>query len=234
MEGNRIDDKMQVWSELNGKRIVLAGLDNSQRQIYAQNLAHISSQKSVNLLISERFEEVTEKDLVLLFADMKFDRESVTGKEKDLKLLMEQLQVLAMKRPSAVLLVSDCQVYGKQFGPERSLKEEALGYISHTSREEVPLQYMRMAEHLACGLAREEQLHIRVARQSLRTETENLEQVMEAVIQVLLYGVDGEIYNLPPSGTASVSGEEDDRSPLSPIEIVPDIEKINGITSGGR
>ena len=150
------------------------------------------------------------------------------------QLLMEQLQLLAARNPEAVLLITDCQVYGKQFGTEHSLKESELGFISHTAAAEISLQYMRMAEHLVCRLAEEEKMHVRVARQNLRTETENLEQVMEAVLRVLLYGEDGEIYNLPQSGKPWEYGEEDDRSPLAPIKIVPDTGKTDDRTSLGR
>ena len=239
MKKTKIDRGTQIWSALEGRRIVLAGLNNEQRGIYAQNLAHIFRQKQINLTVSERIEETVQTDLVLVFAQLgnKGSAEKPAGsltENGELQLLMEQLQLLAERKPEAVLLITDCQVYGKQFGTEHSLKESELGFISHTAAAEISLQYMRMAEHLACRLAEEEKMHVRTARQNLRTETENLEQVMEAVLRVLLYGEDGEIYNLPQSGKPWEYGEEDDRSPLAPLKIVPDTGKTDDRTSLGR
>lgn len=252
MSAKQIENRIQIWSDLDGRRIVLTGLNHEQRQVYAQNLVHIASQKGIDLTVSEEFADVTEQDLVLVFAEIKGNQEKNSDEaETDaLKKLMQDLQMLAEKKPAAALLISDYLVYGKQFGTKDSLRENELGYIAHTAKEGIRIQYMRMAEHLACRLAREERFHIRIARQSLRKETENLEQMMEAVIQVLLYGQDGEIYNLPPSGSPLVLEPEEtaektvsgiqsvllqnNRSPLSPAETVPDTGKIEHILSGGR
>ena len=265
MKETQMNRRTELWSAFDGRRIVLAGLNNDQRSLYEGNLFHVSRQKHIKLTVTEKMEKISTKDLVLVFAHVsgpeRMEESNDTPTEKEeLKTLLEALKMLAEKKPAAAVLISDCHVYGKLFGGsgkekepgtgctdsdaacaekrsdgaehKRSVKETELGHISHTGKKEISLQYMRMAEHLACRLAQEEQLHIRVARQNLRPETENLEQMLESLLQVLLYGADGEIYNLPASGKEFVFEGGEEKSPLSPVEIVPHTEKIEGLISG--
>lgn len=241
MKVRQTEDRGQIWSALNGRKLVLTGLDLEQRQFYMQNLVHRCHQKGIDLKISEELEEVTDQDLVLMFAEIKKEEQKEQTGGEALQMLMKQMKILTLKKPAAILLISDRRVYGTQFGQKKNLKENEVGYIAHTSKEGADVQYMRMAEHLACRLAREEELPIRVARQSLRKETENLEQMLDALISVLLYGADGEIYNLTESGKPWVfEGEEsdskvqDEQSPLYWIENTLDTEKLDTIMSGGR
>lgn len=246
MKTEKLDREAQICAALNGRRIVFAGLQNEQRQIYEQNLLHLFRQKQVNVQTADSIRTVTKDDLVLIFGKI----EDAHGGESDKSLtqtakkagtqqtkraqllsLMEQLALLAEKKPAGAVLLSDCLVYGKQFGTPHKYKEDELGFLSHTDQKESVLQYMRMAEHLACRMAAEEQLHIRVARQDLRTETENLGQVMEVLLMLLLYGADGEIYNLPQSGQPWTYGEMEEGSPLSPLEIILDTEKADAAAS---
>lgn len=57
--------------------------------------------------------------------------------------LLSQLQSLAKTRPAAVLLISGNEVYGKCFGTPHALREEELGYISHTAGSDIRAQCMR-------------------------------------------------------------------------------------------
>lgn len=247
MKTEKLDRESQINAALGGRRIIFAGLQNEQRQIYEQNLLHLFRQKQIKVQTTDSIRTVTNDDLVLLFGKIEDEHcaeldKSLTQKEKkagvqqtkrtQLISLMEQLVLLAEKKPAGAVLLSDCLVYGKQFGTPHKYKEEELGYLSHTDQKESALQYMRMAEHLACRLAAEEQLHIRVARQDLRAETENLGEVMEALLLLLLYGADGEIYNLPQSGQPWTYGEVEEGSPLSPLEIRLDTEKADAMASG--
>lgn len=59
--------------------------------------------------------------------------------------LLSQLQSLAKTRPAAVLLISGNEVYGKCFGTPHALREEELGYISHTAGSDIRAQCMRTA-----------------------------------------------------------------------------------------
>lgn len=235
MKMTKIDREAQLCAALNGRRIVFAGLSNTQREIYKQNLIHLFRQKQVNVRTADSIKAVTENDLVLIFGQIEDDTEKSAGaqhtKRGQLLSLMEQLAILAEKRPAGAVLISDCQVYGKQFGTPHKWKEEELGFLSHTDPQETALQYMRMTEHLACRLAQEEQLHIRVARQNLRTEKEDLGQVIEVLLMLLLQGADGEIYNLPQSGQPWTYGEAEERSPLAPLELILDTEKADAAAS---
>lgn len=247
MKTTKLDREAQICEALSGRRIVFAGLQNEQRQIYEQNLLHLFRQKQIKVQTTDSIRTVTNDDLVLVFGKIEDEHcteldKSLTQKEKkagakqtkrtQLISLMEQLAFLAEKKPAGAVLLSDCLVYGKQFGTPHKYKEDELGYLSHTDQKESAFQYMRMAEHLACRLAAEEQLHIRVARQDLRAETENLGEVMEVLLMLLLQGTDGEIYNLPQSGQPWTYGETEEGSPLSPLEIILDTEKADAMASG--
>lgn len=235
MKTTKLDREAQICEALSGRRIVFAGLSNAQREIYEQNLIHLFRQKQVNVMTADHIEQVTEKDLVLIFGQIEDDTEKKAGvqhtKRRQLLSLTEQLAILAEKRPAGAVLISDCQVYGKQFGTPHQWKENELGFLSHTDQDETALQYMRMAEHLACRLAQEEQLHIRVVRQNLQLEKEDLGQVIEVLLMILLYGADGEIYNLPQSGQPWTYGEAEERSPLAPLELILDTEKADAAAS---
>lgn len=231
MKTTKLDREAQICEALSGRRIVFAGLSNAQREIYEQNLIHLFRQKQVNVVTADHIKQVTEKDLVLIFGQIEDDTEKKTSvqrtKRRQLLSLTEQLTILAEKRPAGAVLISDCQVYGKQFGTPHSWKENELGFLSHTDQNETALQYMRMTEHLACRLAQEEQLHIRVVRQNLQLEKEDLGQVIEVLLMLLLYGADGEIYNLPQSGQSWTYGEAEEHSPLAPLELILDTEKAD-------
>lgn len=216
----------KIWKELAGKRIIMAGLDGEQKNMFAENLAHICSQNGVELTVSRQFEERKPEDLVLLFGQMSSIQETdVQGGFRCLERLMEQLKELTKQPSSSAVLVSDCGVYGKQYGTAKKQKENELGYISHTKKEEQHLHYLRMAEHLACRLAKEENLPIKVVRQDKTVEAKDLERMLESALTVLLYGENGEIYNL-----LTGEGEEQEmHSPLSPMRIVTDTEKISGL-----
>ena len=109
--------------------------------------------------------------------------------------LLSQLQGLAKTRPAAVLLISGNEVYGKCFGTPHALREEELGYISHTAGSDIRAQCMRTAEHFACALA-QDGLSVRIGRMGQLSE-ELPQGLLETCAKILLYGADAEIYNLP-------------------------------------
>lgn len=128
--------------------------------------------------------------------------------------LTEQLEQIRVIKPREVLLISDTCVYGKVFGIFHALKEEETGYVCHTDSNDMSAQCMRMAEHLCGRLAREDGVRIKIARVDWGSllETENHrngrkaslqnggpeeEELLEAILRVLLDGVPGEVYNLP-------------------------------------
>ena len=109
--------------------------------------------------------------------------------------LLAQMQSLTETKPSAVLLISGNEVYGKCFGTPHALRENELGYVCHTAGNDIPAQCMRTAEHFACALA-QEQLPVRIGRMGPLSE-ELPQDLLEACARILLYGADAEIYNLP-------------------------------------
>lgn len=142
--------------------------------------------------------------------------------------LLAQMQSLTETKPSAVLLISGNEVYGKCFGTPHALRENELGYVCHTAGNDIPAQCMRTAEHFACALA-QEQLPIRIGRMGLLSE-ELPQDLLEACARILLYGADAEIYNLPcdqpdsseegldMSQAGSVQMEDAEDSSLTPEE----------------
>lgn len=94
-----------------------------------------------------------------------------------------------------MLLISGNEVYGKCFGTPHALREEELGYISHTAGSDIRAQCMRTAEHFACALA-QDGLPVRIGRMGQLSE-ELPQGLLETCAKILLYGADAEIYNLP-------------------------------------
>ena len=123
MKVRQTEDRGQIWAALNGRKLVLTGLDLEQRQFYMQNLVHRCHQKGIDLKISEELEEVTVQDLVLMFAEIKKEEQKEQTGGEALQMLMKQMKILTLKKPAAILLISDRRVYGTQFGPKKNLKE---------------------------------------------------------------------------------------------------------------
>lgn len=224
----------QLRMHLDGKRIVLGGLDDSLRQNFVQDLNYLAGYGSVQFQVCERLEAVEEEDYVLLFNQITVP--SDTGKADEsggfdaLSELMRQIEYLKEQHPKSVVLVTDQEIYGKRFGPMKLCREEEMGYISHTVQ--IQLQYMRMAEYLACRCAREERLALKVVRACKGQSGESLVHMILAALRVLVWGTDGEIYNLPSSeeneGMAeegSVLAWKEERSPLSPMPLKTDCSK---------
>ena len=147
---------------------------------------------------------------------------------------------------AAVLLLSDAMVYGKVFGAAHALKEDELGYVCHTDPKDAAVQCMRTMEHLCSRLGREEGFPVKMARVDwdiLRKPGDLPEGIYEQLayhmLKVLLRGMPGEVYNLPgaeelkeaaenpgrPVETGRLGQDFSDRSPLSPIPIIPDAGK---------
>ena len=153
------------------------------------------------------------------------------------------LEDLRKSDPAAVLLLSDITVYGKVFGTVHALKEDELGYVCHTDPKDAAVQCTRTMEHLCSRLGREEGFPVKIARADWDTMTEQSAelngQLAYHMLKVLLRGMPGEVYNLPgaeelkeaaenpgrPVETGRLGQGFSDRSPLSPIPIIPDAGK---------
>lgn len=220
-----------IWEKLAGKKLVLIGNENCQKQEFMQNLACIREQRGLAFTVSDRFEDIGAGDCVFVFGGIEDE-----GGFRILEEVLMQLAALTRLHPASVVLVSDNRVYGKCFGASHALKEDELGYVCHTAGEDVPLQCMRYIEHFAVRLAREEGLPVKIARAGGGQAGEAFRQMLEAAICVMLSGTDGEVYNLPAQAghfngqeqteKASVCGGAADRSeepsPLSPMAVVTD------------
>lgn len=217
---------------LDGKRIVLGGLECSLRQNFLQDLKYLAGYGSVQFQVLERLEEAEPGDYILLFNQIE---PGGSGSFRSLDELMRELERLKERKPKSVVLVTDQAIYGKIFGKTRLCREQDMGYICHTAPDGMSLQYMRTVEHLACRIAREEGLAVKAVRAGRGQSGEALVQMILAALCVLVWGTDGEVYNLPVSDGADLpaAGEEstdapewtEDRSPLSPMQIKMDCSK---------
>lgn len=250
-----------VQERLSGKRLILGGCNGKLREGFVQNLVYIIEQSKADIVLLNGTKKAKAGDYVLLFGETPetvrtgMSKKAADGSKtetgdgygyEDLFALGEDLQILAKADPGEVLFISDCAVYGKSFGEGYARKEEDLGYVSHTSRAEISVQNLRMAEHLVCRTAREDGLRAKVVRAHGGLYDGEAKAVILAALQVLIYGTCGEIYNLPVrqdemSGAAfGVSAKKADRnaaekevlvwkearSPLAPMEVVPDTGKF--------
>lgn len=216
--------------KFSGKRIVLCG-NGKKRDSFVSKLSSMIEEQQSNLVLLSDMNRLQADDYVLLFGDA----ESFT--HTDLLDLGKKLQKLINDKPQSVVFLSDYAVYGKCFGEMKERTEEEIGYISHTAKEMQSVQNLRMAEHLICRIAREDAVHAKAVRTDLSLSAESCSEVLY-VLQALLNGVCGEIYNLPvneeETTTDRRNGTETDqsytwdemRSPLSPMEIVPNTAKF--------
>lgn len=229
--------KSEIWNDLQGKRIVLAGVRSGEYELFLENLARIAARPEPLFCVQEGVETVQEGDLVILFAGPQAGGEWI----QELNVL-EQLASLAKARTGAVLLVSTSAVYGKSFGCPHLLRENDIGYVGHAERGDLAAQCLRTAEHFAYRFAQENNVPVKIARMgmqdggaasagisgapgSVRTDI-----LMEAAVKVLLYGAPGEAYNLP-DGVGCEAQEVrgaggQTHSPLQPIPVRMDTEKL--------
>lgn len=224
-----LDPSEILWDKLSGKRVILAGISNHQKESFWQSLRYKSSRMGEAFEVSDDLAEAGENDYVFLFAGM--------GQGSELSGLLEELKILAQKKVASAVLVSDNRVYGKVFGAEHKLSEHELGYACHTSAEDQVITAMRMAEHLAWRMAGEG-APVRIVRaddgpgcddaksvSGGQAESGALVTVLEAAVEVLLYGTPGEVYNLP----MQAKGQTRVHSPLSPMYVVTDAAKLETI-----
>ncbi len=127
--------------------------------------------------------------------------------------LLAKLGEAARIHPQAVLLVSGNEAYGKIFGLPHALKENEFGYVSHTDSEDSTAQCLRTAEHFACSLAKEQDFPVRIARIGAVPDGDELITLLRNCVKVLLYGKNGEIYNLSAEEPEKAeAGDEADRN----------------------
>lgn len=220
-----------VRSRLKGKTICLCGSDDRVQELMKHSLDEINSQNELNMQILTNMESVSEKDhLVLMTGTI---RGSGSGCLKHLDVLMTEMERIMEKEPEAVVYVSDSRVYGKSFGPQISHREEELGYVCHTSLNEMDCQCMRMAEHLVCRMAKEEHMPAKVVRLNQDAEGTEVYEMMPYILGVLLNGISGEIYNVDAEQGTDGNRQEsmpfiwkENRSPLTAMEIRLNTEKV--------
>lgn len=228
----RIDRTPELWAGLAGRTIIVAGPDEDSRQEFAQNLAHLAGLQKTELHIGDRPETATGEAFVILFAGM--PQADLTGEQQAgaesaaadgsgashpeqgnpavLSEVLDSLERLSNAGFAAAVVVTNYRVFGKSFGRERALCEEELGYVCHTSAAEQPKFGMRLAEQLACRMAREDGVNIKVARIPCAAQSgDSRKRLIEAVLYVLLHGEAGEIYSLPDMQGSPVLENQDDR-----------------------
>lgn len=235
----RLDDRDAVWERMKGKRIVVAGAGGEVQERMLRNLAEMGSRREQGFVVETDLENVGPGDYVLLFAargreknggdgaasaDGERQRKSwerVSGSWEETEenwdavlSLAERMESLGRREPEAVLLVTGGEVYGKWFGASRPLREEELGYLCHTSRQDSVGQCMRTAEYFACRLAGEG-LPVKVARLESLPAGEGLAEVLSTVVSVLAEGRNGDVYNIPEPGKE----EAFVHSPLRPVMV---------------
>lgn len=219
-EKNETIDRMRalICRELAGKRLILGSCGGTLRDRFVQTLVHLIEQSGIDLELHNGVTKAQADDYVLLFGENTEPGHSY----EELLMLGEELQILSGKKTQSVLFLSDHAVYGVCFGEQKLRKEEEIGYVSHTSAEGGSIQRLRMAEHLVCRAAHEDGVHAKAVRACGPVYEEDAETLVLETLLVLLYGADGEIYNLP---SGHPDKEECDHSPLSPIQVIPDTEK---------
>lgn len=228
-----------VLERLAGKRLILGGCNGKLREHFVQNLVYLMEQSRADIVLHNGVEKAQAGDYVLLFGEnLEMDqrqRISADGigasREEmydyaELLTLGADLQKLAKTKVGSVVFLSDTAVYGKCFGEQHARKEEELGYVSHTSKGEISVQNMRMAEHLVCRLAHEEGVEAKVVRARAGLYEEDAKNVILEALWVLLCGERGEIYNLPAGERPVMEQSAGEHSPLAPIGIVPDTGKF--------
>lgn len=274
----RIDRTPELWAELAGRTMIVTGPDEGGRQEFAQNLAHLAGLQRTELPVADRLEAAAAEDFVIFFAGM--PQADTTGQQEAiasdvhgashpgqgyaaaLSEMLDSLEALSNADFTAAVVVTDYRVFGKCFGRERALREEELGYVCHTSTAEQPQFGMRLAEQLACRMARENGVNIKVVRVPCELQLGDAQKkLIEEVLSVLLYGEAGEVYSLPDLQAASAAGEasaapksqgdraasaaehrdwqempatDGQRSALSPIRIRPDTRKLEELMKNGR
>lgn len=224
MEKNEKKKRIQqlLTEQLSGKRLILGGCSGMLRDQFVQTLVQLLEQSGADIELHNNIKKAQPEDYVLLFGET---TEKAEYSCEELLALGEELQQLAQLRPAGAVFLSDYAVYGACFGAHTVRKEEELGYLSHTSAKDGSAQKLRTAEHFVCRLAREEGVRINTVRACSPADEENAQELVGATLLVMLEGKAGEIYNLPVKGTAEES-EPKLHSPLSPMQVVPDTEKL--------
>ncbi len=205
-----------IKEKLSGRRLIFLGEDCAQKQSFMQNLAHLASQWENSFEIFDGEKDPGAGDYVFLFADAK-SKKALPSE------LLGDLRGLEGRPIEGAVLISDMAVYGTCFDEGQQRGTEELGYVCHTREADIAAQNLRLAEHLASRMAREEKVPLRIARSQGNLSGEELEAMILSALQVALEGSDGEIYNLP----GCVSDQDNpEHSPLAPVTPAADVGKV--------
>ena len=225
-----------ICSRLRGKKICLCSSNDKMQELMKQSLNDINSQNQLELqiLTMREIQDGGSVNLAVVTAHIQGN-----GSEclKQLDEQLEELIKIRESRPESLVYVSDSCVYGKSFGPLVSCREEEMGYVCHTSLEEMNRQCMRMAEHMVCRMAKEENMPVKVIRINRNADAEEMRMMMPYILGILLNGSSGEIYNvsadLQEQEIRETAEDEnsplvwkENRSPLTAMEIRLNTEKV--------
>ena len=222
------------------EKLVLLGPDSTVKQMIRDALDRSAEVGTILCVQPDAEAEkgksaagLAQEDCVLLFG--RYGTDTQTADMQWIQELTEAIVQIQRTRPRAVLFLSDTMVYGKQFGAQRLLREDEIGYVCHTSKDGTTAQWMRTAEHLCGRLAREEGLSIRIARADwehipvmLQSEGET-ETILDTILDLLRNGIAGEAYNISGLTRNTLARKNEEcaktRSPLAPIEVFLDTGK---------
>lgn len=230
----------EMCSRLKEKRICLYGLDAWTRELMKNSLEYINGQNTLNIQILD-YRELQDEfapDLAIVIGEME---EKGGAYLEQLDVLMTEMEKVQKAKPEAAVYISDSRVYGKSFGTQVSRREEELGYVCHTSMDEMDRQCMRMAEHLVSRMAKEEHFPVKLVRLDQKPGAKELYVMMPYILGVLLNGDPGEVYNVTEAVDQQEQNEndqrkskaeskplswEENRSPLTEMEIRMNTEKV--------
>lgn len=215
------------------EKIWLPGPKSQGKQKFAEWLCQSGVQADREFVNIIHMEEIPLEDrrdcLVLVFGEIASG--SAPAPWQSLEELSEVLLRAADIRPRRMVLVSDTMVYGKLFGEQRLVKEDEIGYLSHTADGETAAQCMRTAENLCFRLTRERGLNAGIVRADWQAVFAGTKQsrLQETLLNILENGAPGEVFNLSEKSSKERLLQKEQcaqaRSPLSPITVIPDTGK---------
>lgn len=215
------------------EKVWLPGQESKEKQMFLAWLRRPGTQADREFISVTRAEEIAPEDRtdcrVLLFGSM--DSADGTVAWRSFEKLTETLLQAAALRPRRLLFVSDMMVYGKLFGEQRLVREDEIGYLSHTTDREMAAQCLRTVENLCFRLAREEGLNAGIVRADWKTVFAGTGEcrMRETLLNILENGAPGEVFNLSEESLKEriLRNERcaEARSPLSPITVIPDTGK---------
>ncbi len=246
--------KENVMDKLHDRRILVLGRDSALKEFLTKELQKVGQLSAYSFVVSNQSDIFPEDFVILTGTAGKEQKKPLKCEEKkypwarkeklkgeyveswtEFKKIMDILQKIRQTKPEAMIFLSDSSIYGKAFRKEYLVREEDIGYLCHTDEDFQDAQCLRTLEHLCSRLARESGLNIKIARLQNPVQ-EAMPEVSEAVsdsdivktlLNVLLFGVPGEAYNV--QRYRRISLELAEVSPLSPSVIMESFAKTENL-----